>query len=155
MGDEREKSRFAAQLKTFASTLAGQISEENEWTIRGFIDIFKNVYVVSSDTKIISKLLELHLFPKFLSFAESIGYEIELATHQNWYPDLTFIKREDPNIKGFAMALRWVHTVSTLSIGPVERIFSIPIRSTTDIFAWGSYIPGQRSINWRRRRFIR
>lgn len=105
MGDEREKSRFAAQLKIFASTLAGQISEENEWTIRGFIDIFKNVYVVSSDTKIISKLLELHLFPKFLSFAESIGYEIELATHQNWYPDLTFIKREDPNIK-FAVDLK-------------------------------------------------
>ena len=52
-----------------------------------FIDIFKNIYTISSDTKIVSKALELHLFPHFLSFAESIGYNIELATFQNWYPD--------------------------------------------------------------------
>lgn len=49
--------------------------------------------------------MELHLFPHFLSFAESIEYEIELATCQNWYPDLTFIKKDNPNIK-FAVDLK-------------------------------------------------
>ena len=50
-------------------------------------------------TKIISKILELHIFPYFMSFAENIGYEIELAEQQNWYPDLTFINRRKPDIK--------------------------------------------------------
>lgn len=93
------------QLKDFAKTLTGFIAKDDKWTIRGFIDIFKNIYTISSDTKIVSKALELHLFPHFLSFAESIGYNIELATFQNWYPDLTFICKENPDIK-FAVDLK-------------------------------------------------
>lgn len=102
---EQEKQCFHASLKTFADTLAAQISQQGEWTVRGFIDIFKNVYTISSDTKIVSKVLELHLFPHFVSFAEQIGYRIELATCQNWYPDLTFISKQDPRIK-FAVDLK-------------------------------------------------
>ena len=99
MSYSEEKENFSRKLKEFAGTLTDKISQNDEWTIRGFIDIFKNIYTISSDTKIISKLLELHLFPYFLSFAESIGYDIELATHQNWYPDLSFICKQDRNIK--------------------------------------------------------
>lgn len=100
-----EKQAFLSDLKVFANTLANEISKENEWTIRGFIDIFKNVYTISSDTKIVSKILELHLFPHFVSFAERIGYEIELATCQNWYPDISFISKANPSIK-FAVDLK-------------------------------------------------
>lgn len=100
-----EKEIFAYQLKKFANTLAVHIVKNDEWTVRGFIDIFKNVYTISSDTKIVSKVLELHLFPHFLSFAEEIGCEIELATYQNWYPDITFISKENPEIK-FAVDLK-------------------------------------------------
>ena len=105
MKNEAEKALFASQLKDFAATLGGFIATGDEWTIRGFIDIFKNIYTISSDTKIVSKILELHLFPHFLTFAEKIGYDIELATHQNWYPDLTFISKEHPQIK-FAVDLK-------------------------------------------------
>lgn len=102
---EHEKEVFAEKLKAFAASLAEKIALHDEWTVRGFIDIFKNVYTVSSDTKIVSKILELHLFPSFLAFADSIGYEIELATYQNWYPDLTFIKKDNADIK-FAVDLK-------------------------------------------------
>lgn len=105
MTNENEKNLFSKELKLFAASLATQIALNDEWTVRGFIDIFKNVYTISSDTKIISKILELHLFPSFLSFANSIGYEIELATYQNWYPDLTFIKKDNSDIK-FAVDLK-------------------------------------------------
>lgn len=105
MDRQQEKQRFTLILKEFANSLSKFISNNNEWTIRGFIDIFKNVYTISSDTKIISKILELHLFPHFLAFADKNGYDIELATHQNWYPDLTFILREDKSIK-FAVDLK-------------------------------------------------
>ena len=70
-----------------------------------YSNIFKNIYTISSDTKIVSKILELHLFPHFLTFAERIGYDIELATCQNWYPDLTFVSKKNPHIK-FAVDLK-------------------------------------------------
>lgn len=102
---ETEKALFSTQLKDFATTLGNFITKGDEWTIRGFIDIFKNIYTISSDTKIVSKVLELHLFPHFLTFAEKIGYDLELATYQNWYPDLTFISKTNPKIK-FAVDLK-------------------------------------------------
>ena len=105
MRNETEKALFATKLKDFANTLSDFIAKDDEWTIRGFIDIFRNIYTISSDTKIVSKVLELHLFPHFLAFAEKIGYEIELATYQNWYPDLTFISKSNPKIK-FAVDLK-------------------------------------------------
>ncbi len=83
MKNEAAKAVFARQLKEFAQTLGAFIAKGDEWTIRGFIDIFKNIYTISTDTKIVSKVLELHLFPHFLTFAENIGYTIELATYQN------------------------------------------------------------------------
>lgn len=102
---QKEKEAFLIQLKKFADTLKTNITNGNEWTIRGFIDIFKNIYTISSDTKVISKILELHLFPYFMQFADDIGYKIVLATYQNWYPDLTFISKENSNIK-FAVDLK-------------------------------------------------
>ena len=105
MNKEIEKERFLKALKVFATDLSTFIAVNDEWTIRGFIDIFKNIYTISADTKIISKILELHIFPTFLSFAEKNGFEIELATYQNWYPDLTFISKKNPKIK-FAVDLK-------------------------------------------------
>lgn len=114
MNYAKEKTDFLYNLKKFASTLAPKITKENEWTIRGFIDIFKNVYSMTTDTKVISKILEIHLFPYFLTFADSIGYEIELAEFQNWYPDLTFINKENKNIK-FAVDLKTTYREDKLS----------------------------------------
>lgn len=102
---EEEKLQFATQLKEFANSLAKHIARNDEWTIRGFIDIFRNIYTISTDTKIVSKVLELHLFPHFLTFAEKTGYKIELATYQNWYPDLTFISKQNDKVK-FAVDLK-------------------------------------------------
>lgn len=100
-----EKEVFIKNLKEFADTLVNHISTDNKWNIRGFIDIFKNVYTISADTKIVSKVMELHLFPYFLDFAEKIGYNIEPASYQNWYPDLTFVKKDNPKVK-FAVDLK-------------------------------------------------
>lgn len=102
---EKEKVVFANKLKKFASSLGDKIAKDDEWTVRGFIDIFKNIYTISSDTKIVSKILELHLFPHFLTFAKSINYNLELATYQNWYPDLSFVNNNDSRIK-FAVDLK-------------------------------------------------
>jgi len=100
-----DKANFQIALSKFAQTLKQFIADNGEWTVKGFIDIFKNVYTISADTKVISKILELHLFPHFLDFAARNGYTLELATHQNWYPDLTFVSNENNKIK-FAVDLK-------------------------------------------------
>ena len=73
--------------------------------MKGFIDIYKNIYTISSDTKIVSKILEIHLFPKLLEFADDNGYSMVLPTHQNYYPDLSFVKISDQRMK-FAVDLK-------------------------------------------------
>ena len=69
------KDEFLAKLKEFAKTLNDYVSTNSgDWSIKGFIDVDKNIYTISSDTKIISKILEIQLFPKFKEFGESNGY---------------------------------------------------------------------------------
>ena len=96
---ETELNKFVEELKNYVST------ETGEWTVKGFIDIYKNIYTISSDTKIVSKILEIHIFPAILKFADEIGYKIILAEHQNWYPDLTFVHKQNDEIK-FALDLK-------------------------------------------------
>jgi hypothetical protein len=97
---------FDQALKQFVINLSSYVSTESgEWTIKGFIDVFKNIYTISSDTKIVSKILEIHLFPEILQFAEKNGYNIILADKQNWYPDLTFVHKERADVM-FAVDLK-------------------------------------------------
>ena len=105
MDQQDEKIKFLNLLKDFALSLNDFVSVDHQWTIRGFIDIDKNIYHISSDTKIISKLLELHIFPNFFKFAEKNGFKAEPAKFQNWYPDITLISKSDENVK-FAVDLK-------------------------------------------------
>lgn len=94
------KEVFFNALKNLTDTLNEYTTIENgQWTVKGFIDIFQNIYTISSDTKIISKILEIHLFPKILAFAQENNYKIVLAEHQNYYPDISFISEVDSSIK--------------------------------------------------------
>jgi len=94
------KNNFKEKFQKFLETIILYVSEsDGQWNIKGFIDIYKNIYTISSDTKIISKILEIHLFPKILEFAESNNYKIVLADHQNYYPDISFIDKENDSIK--------------------------------------------------------
>ncbi|MBQ4404744.1 MAG: EcoRV family type II restriction endonuclease [Selenomonadaceae bacterium] len=99
------KQDFLKELKTFFEKLPEKVLTNDEWTMRGVIDIFKKIYPLPPDTKVVSKILELHLFPYFLSFADNINFNLELAEHQNWYPDLTFVSKENSKIK-FAVDLK-------------------------------------------------
>lgn len=100
------KSTFKERLDEFATKLEKYVStSQGDWSIKGFIDVYKNIYTISSDTKIVSKILEIHIFPQILQFAASIGYKIVLAEKQNWYPDLTFIHKENQAVK-FAVDIK-------------------------------------------------
>lgn len=58
------KQEFRTKLATFVGSIQQHVcTEDGQWTVKGFIDVFQNVYTISSDTKIVSKILEIHLFP--------------------------------------------------------------------------------------------
>jgi hypothetical protein len=103
---EKYKTVYKKEFDRFAGNLKKHVSSSNgDWTVKGFIDVYKNIYTISSDTKIVSKILEIHIFPQILQFAESIGYNIILAEKQNWYPDLTFVHKKNNEIK-FALDIK-------------------------------------------------
>lgn len=100
------KNEFLKNLKDFSQTLTEYVSTNSgDWNIKGFIDEKENIYTISSDSKIISKILEIQLFPKFKNFAKENGYKIILAEKQNWYPDLSFVNQQDESIK-FAVDIK-------------------------------------------------
>uniref|UniRef100_A0AB33J5J7 Restriction endonuclease n=2 Tax=unclassified Prevotella TaxID=2638335 RepID=A0AB33J5J7_9BACT len=76
----REVEGYKAYLET----------ANNEWIVKGFIDVDKNVYTITHDTKVVSKIIEILLIPKLDKFARNHGMQLELPSKQNFYPDLTF-----------------------------------------------------------------
>lgn len=79
----------------FRRTLA---TDTGEWVVKGFIDVYKNIYTISVDTKVVSKVIELMLFPVISQFAHTHGYRMVLSEHQNHYPDISFIAPDDTKI---------------------------------------------------------
>lgn len=65
-------------------------TDKGDWIVKGFIDIYKNIYTISIDTKVVSKVIELLLIPAFETFAKKYDLTLELPPQQNFYPDLTF-----------------------------------------------------------------
>lgn len=80
-----------ASYKTFLET------DNNEWIVKGFIDVDRNIYTITNDTKVVSKIIEILLIPKLEHFAKKNGLVLELPSKQNYYPDLTF-KDSDGNL---------------------------------------------------------
>ena len=68
-------------------------TDNRDWIVKGFIDIDKNVYTITNDTKIVSKIIELLLIPKLNKFALEHNMVLELPSKQNFYPDMTFINQ--------------------------------------------------------------
>lgn len=90
---------------TFLSLLREEIAtykdfletDSNEWIVKGFIDVDKNIYTITNDTKVVSKIIEILLIPKLDAFARRNGLSLELPSKQNYYPDLTF-KDDEGNL---------------------------------------------------------
>ena len=76
--------RFKQKLETYFDEFFRLVSTDNgDWTVKGFIDIYKTIYTISVDTKVISKIVELMVFPVFVKFANENDYEMVLSSYQN------------------------------------------------------------------------
>ncbi len=140
------KTEFENVLKDFVETLQSYISsEDGQWTIKGFVDIYKNVYTISADTKIVSKVLEIHIFPKLLELSEKHGYELILADHQNYYPDISFVDKEDDSLL-FAVDFKTTyripgkqHLCNGFTLGSHGKYFEDRSSTKNIQFPYGSY----------------
>jgi len=114
------KEEFLAALRKEAEGYNKIVAtDDGDWIVKGFIDVYKKIYTISVDTKVVSKVIEILLIPAFEEFAKKNGLILENQTKQNFYPDLTFIskasgekfavdikstiKDSDNNIKGMTL----------------------------------------------------
>ena len=92
--DEFRESLFG-HLDRFGRALA---TDAGDWVVKGFIDIYRNIYTISVDTKVVSKIIELMLFPVISRFAAEHHYKMVLSEYQNHYPDISFIAPDGTKI---------------------------------------------------------
>lgn len=78
---------LSEEVKSYKALLE---TAHHDWTLKGFIDVEQNIYALSSDTKLISKALEMMLLPRLENFAQRQGLTLEYPSKQNFYPDLIF-----------------------------------------------------------------
>ena len=89
------KNEFISKLRSAVKSFTTLVStKDGQWVVKGFIDVHKHIYTISTDTKVVSKIIELYIFPLLSKFAQDNGLQLELAKEQNFYPDITFIDNE-------------------------------------------------------------
>jgi hypothetical protein len=95
MQQDNFQNSLLRHTENFRRVLA---TPSGDWSVKGFIDAAKNIYTISVDTKVVSKIIELMMFPVLLKFAKENGYEMVLSSEQNHYPDVTFITKDKKKI---------------------------------------------------------
>jgi hypothetical protein len=137
------KTEFLQLLQEEVALFTQSVSTNNgDWVVKGFIDIAKNIYTISVDTKVISKIMELLIFPGICMFAEKNELKIMLSKEQNFYPDITFI---DKNENKYAVDIKSTYrkdekSVNGMTLGAFTGYFR-DRKSTKNItFPYDEYI---------------
>mgnify|MGYP000092698124 CR=1 FL=1 len=89
------QTSLMAYFEEFTQTLA---TDTGDWVVKGFIDVYRNIYTISVDTKVVSKLIELMLIPLIMQYAQQHGYELVLSEYQNHYPDVSLVAADGTRI---------------------------------------------------------
>lgn len=137
------RDQFLAALQAKAATFGRAVAtNEGEWIIKGFIDIYRHIYTISVDTKIVSKVLELLLFPMFVEFADMHDLKIDLCPQQNFYPDLTFT--HTPSGQKFAVDIKSTYRtnvtqVNGMTLGAFTGYFRKRDSAKNTLFPYSQY----------------
>ncbi len=139
MGSDEFLTHLQAHSATFAQAVA---TNEGDWIVKGFIDIYRQIYTVSVDTKIVSKVLELLLFPMFVDFANQHSLGLELCPQQNFYPDLTFVDKQ--TAAKFAVDIKTTYRiddkrVNGMTLGAFTGYFRNRESSKNTLYPYGQY----------------
>jgi len=108
--NDRIKEDFRLKLLKHIELFNSAVSTDSgDWIVKGFIDIAKNIYTISVDTKVVSKIMELLLFPQICQIAKKMDCKMVLCKEQNSYPDITLIDR---NHNKFAVDIKSTYRIN-------------------------------------------
>jgi len=133
---------FLEQLQRVARELTGAVATKSgDWVVKGFIDVYRRVYALTGDTKVVSKVLELLLYPKMAEFAAATGHKLVLSGEQNHYPDLSFVR--DDGVK-FAIDMKTTYRthgdrVNGMTLGAFTGYFRDRASNKNVTFPYGEY----------------
>lgn len=132
------RANLLAHFDDFEHTLA---TDAGDWVVKGFIDVYRNVYTISVDTKVVSKIIELMLFPVISGFATKHNYRMVLSEQQNYYPDISFIAQDGTKI---ALDLKSTYrtgqeTVNGFTLGAFTGYFRQRKSNKNVTFPYGQY----------------
>jgi hypothetical protein len=135
-------------LAQFGELQSRVSTEAGDWSVKGFIDVYRRIYTISIDTKVLSKVLELLMFPVIARFAEEQGFDLVLAPAQNQYPDISLIDRTSPDIC-YALDIKTTYRkgedkngqtlVSGMTLGTFGGYFRTRERPVSSTFAYNRY----------------
>ncbi len=134
---------FLGLLQQEAATFEDLVSTNTgDWIVKGFIDIFQNVYTISADTKVVSKLIELMLFPNFVAFAVKHRFKLVLSREQNHYPDMTFLAEDGSK---FAVDLKSTYrtdagNVNSMTLGAFTGYFRSRESTKNATYPYSQYV---------------
>lgn len=139
---------FRESLLGYFDALRNRVSTESgDWTVKGFIDVYQRIYTISLDTKVLSKVLELVMFPVIEQFARENQYEIVLARAQNQYPDISLVSLVDDT--HYAIDIKTTYRtgfdkqgrmkVNGMTLGTFGGYFRDRDRSTISTFPYNRY----------------
>jgi len=150
------------EIQALLASLNDRVATETgEWTVKGFIDVYRRIYPLTTDTKVLSKILELMLFPILYEFARERGFEVTLAAHQNHYPDMTLTASDQTRI---ALDIKTTYRineaqVSGMTLGAFTGYFrernsakniTFPYETYLEHFVLGVIYSGVKQIDERR-----
>lgn len=125
------------EVKTYKKELE---TDCEDWIVKGFIDINRNVYTITNDTKVVSKIIELLLIPKLYQFAQKNCLELLLPSKQNFYPDLTFKDQENHLFAvDFKSSYYKGNSVNGLTLGSYWGYFRERDSTTNTDYPYNSY----------------
>lgn len=136
------KDQFISKLRESVNSFAPFVStDDGQWVVKGFIDIYRHIYTISTDTKVISKIIELYIFPLLCKFAHDNNLELELTREQNFYPDITF-RDSEGNL--YAVDLKSSYRknefkINGMTLGAYTGYFRNRLSSKNVTHPYGSY----------------
>ena len=134
---------FLTLLQAEAATLSGAVAtDDGEWIIKGFIDVYRRIYTISVDTKIVSKVLEILLLPSFAEFAARHDMKLESPPQQNFTPDLSFTHL--PTGRKFAVDIKSSYranatTINGMTLGAFTGYFRQRASNKNTLYPYGDY----------------
>jgi hypothetical protein len=63
--------------------------EDGHWSIRSIVDNEMNMFTLTTDTKVTSKIFEMQILPYLIAACAERNWELIQADHQNTYPDFS------------------------------------------------------------------